>query len=63
MNPHIPNQQISVATQMDGNTPSTNVGQGRKPIDGTKHAPLFEFENENPPIIAAIYHASSAKSS
>ena len=49
MDPNTSNQTISVATQTDANTPSTNVGQGRDPIDETKHAPLFEFENETPP--------------
>ena len=43
------NNPISVATQTDINTTSSNIGQGREPIDKSRHAPLFEFENENPP--------------
>ena len=49
MNPLIPNIPISVANQTDVNPPCSNVGQGREPIDESKHAPLFEFENEIPP--------------
>ena len=29
--------------------PSSNIGQGREPIDETKHAHLFELENETAP--------------
>ena len=49
MNPLIPNIPISVATLTDANPPCSNVGQGREPIDESKHAPLFEFKNEMPP--------------
>ena len=47
--PSTSNTPISVATQTDKLPPSTNIGQGREPIDETKHAPLFEFENETAP--------------
>ena len=40
---------ISVATQTETVPPPSNIGQCREPIDETKHAPLFEFENETPP--------------
>ena len=40
----------SKATQTETIPPSSNIGQGREPIDETKHAPLFEFENETPPL-------------
>ena len=49
MNPLIPNIPIPVATQTDANPPCSNVGQGLESIDESKHAPLFEFENEIPP--------------
>ena len=48
-NPSTPKTPISVATQTDTIPPSSNIGQGREPIDETKHAPLFEFENETAP--------------
>ena len=44
MNTQNSNPPISVATQTDINPPSSIVGQGRDPIDETKHAPLFESE-------------------
>ena len=47
--PSTSNTPISVATQTDKLPPTTNIGQGREPIDETKHAPLFEFENETAP--------------
>ena len=40
---------ISVANQTGTIPPPSNIGQGRTPKDETKHAPLFEFENETPP--------------
>ena len=43
------NTPISVATQRDNTPPTSNLGQGREPIDDNKHAPLFEFENETAP--------------
>ena len=43
------NTPISVATQTDNTPPTSNLGQGREPIDENKHAPLFEFENETAP--------------
>ena len=43
------NTPISVATQTDNTPPTSNLGQGREPIDENKHAPLFEFENETVP--------------
>ena len=43
------NSPISVATQTDNTPPTSNLGQGREPIDENKHAPLFEFENETAP--------------
>ena len=49
MNSPTPNISNSVATQTDGNPPSSNIGQGREPIDEAKRATLFEFENETPP--------------
>ena len=42
------NAPISVATQSDQTPPTSNLGLGRSPIDISRHAPLFEFENENP---------------
>ena len=44
--PPTQNTPISVATQTDKTPPTSNLGQGREPIDENKHAPLFEFENE-----------------
>ena len=38
-----------MATQTDNTPPTSNLGQGREPIDENKHAPLFEFENETAP--------------
>ena len=38
-----------MATQTDKTPPTSNLGQGREPIDENKHAPLFEFENETAP--------------
>ena len=49
MNPINPQSPISVATQTDNRIPTSNVGQGRSPIDESKHSLLFEFENEHPP--------------
>ena len=43
------NTPTSVATQTDNTPPTSNLGQGREPIDENKHAPLFEFENETAP--------------
>ena len=48
-NPPTQNTPISVATQMDKTPPTSNLGQGREPIDENKHAPFFEFENETAP--------------
>ena len=48
-NPSTSNNPISVATQTDKTPSSSNIGQGREPIDETKHAPLFEFENDTAP--------------
>ena len=48
-NPPPQNNPISVATQTDKTPPTSNLGQGREPIDENKHAPLFEFENETAP--------------
>ena len=48
-NPPTQNTPISVATQTDKTPPTSNLGQGREPIDENKHAPLFEFENETAP--------------
>ena len=48
-NPSTLNTPISVATQTDKTPPTSNIGQGRDPIDEKKHAPLFEFENETAP--------------
>ena len=45
--PSTSNTPISVATKTDKIPPSSN--QGREPINETKHAPLFEFENETAP--------------
>ena len=38
-----------MATQTDKTPPTSNLGQGRNPIDENKHAPLFEFDNETAP--------------
>ena len=43
------NNHTSVATQTETISPQSNIGQGREPIDETKHRPLFEFENKIPP--------------
>ena len=43
------NAPISVATVTDNTPPTSNLGQGREPIDENNHAPLFEFENETAP--------------
>ena len=48
-NPLTLNTPISVATQTDKTPPTSNIEQGRDPIDENKHAPLFEFENETAP--------------
>ena len=47
--PSASNTPISVATQTDKTPPTSNIGQGREPIEENKHAPLFEFENETAP--------------
>ena len=47
--PSTPNIPISVATQTDKSQPTSNIGQGRDPINENKHAPLFEFEQEIAP--------------
>ena len=52
-----PNTPISVATQMDKSPPTTNIGQGREPIDENKHAPLSEYEHETAPD----YHRNLAR--
>ena len=48
-NPTTSTDPISVATQTDLTPPQSNIGQGRDPIDETKHQPLFEFDNVPPP--------------
>ena len=63
MNKQNTNPSTSVATQTDTNPPISNIGQGRHPIDESKHAPLFEFETEHPLIIVVTSPGYSAENS
>ena len=60
-NPSTSKTPISVTTQTETIPTFSNIGQGREPIDETKHTPLFEFENETPPTTDWTYPVYSAK--